>query len=439
MRKLTFLLFALLFAGALAAQDAGKLVKSGQKSLRKYNADNSNAEALAEARQAAEQATTLDASLSGAWQLLGDVHAAEVSAAAADVTQRNAEHEAAKLIDATAAKPDMSEVTVPTDAADKALEAYMKAYETATKSTYKRSAKDAMQKLSADMGVLGNVMLGEGKYVDSYRPLQLMTSVDTYFRENGEDPIFTDDAQLMQQKYITAIVAQQAGDDDNARALLQDLYAAEYDEPAVYGTYAQILMSEGNTDEGLAVLTKGREKYPDNSEILFAEINYYIQKQDFTTLETKLQKAIEAEPDNVGLYNALGNVYMNLGQGAGDETTAQGYYDKSMKYFTEASNRDAENVDAIYSMGSMKFNQAVKLNAAMNELGNSKADQAEYERLEAQLTKLFDEALPYFERAEKIDPDDRNTLIALKEIYARKGDYEKSGEYKKRLEGMGGR
>ena len=440
MRRLSFLLLAFLTAGTLAAQDAGKVIKNGQKALRKYTADNTDEAALAEAREAAEQATTLDASLSGGWQLLGDVHAAEVSAVANDITTKNAEFEAAKLVDAAnAQQPDLSGVSVPADAAEQALEAYKKAYETASKSSYKRSAKDAMQKLSADMSVIGNVMLGEGKYAEAYRPLTTMSAVDDFFRANDEDPIFGDDEQLMQQKYITAVVAQQAGDQENARTLLKELYEAEYGEPAVYGSYAQLLLTDGDAEGGLAVLTKGREKYPDNPEILFAEINYYIQQQDFATLESKLQKAIAAEPDNVGLYTALGNVYMNLGQGAEDDATAQGYYDKSMTYFTQAAERDADNVDAIYSMGSMKFNQAVKLNAAMNELGNSKEEQAEYERMEAELTTLFDEALPYFERAEEIDPDDRNTLIALKEIYARKGDYEKSGEYKTRLEAMGGR
>ena len=49
---------------------------------------------------------------------------------------------------------------------------------------------------------------------------------------------------------------------------------------------------------------------------------------------------------------------------------------------------------------------------------------------------IFDQALPYLEKAEKIDPSDKNTIIALKEIYARKGNFEKSNLYKARLEKM---
>ena len=440
MRKLPILLVAVSLATVAFGQDVGKVIKGGQKALKKYTADPTDQSALTEARDAAQQATTLDANLSGAWQLLGDTYAAEVAAVAATITDAESAYQAAQLTDPdNAVKPTFPGLEVPAEEAEAAMDAYKKAFASASKSRYKDEAAASMRKLSGDMGVIGNVKLGSGEYAEAYRPLQVMTMVDDFFRANDEKPIFEDDAQVLSQKYITAVVAQQAGDMDNAKKLFGELYDAEYDEAAVYGSYSQMLMADGDTEGGLAVLTKGREKYPDNSEILFAEINYYIQQQDFATLESKLQDAIAAEPDNVGLYNALGNVYMNLGQGAEDDATAQGYYDKSVQYFTEATKRDAENVDAIYSMGSMKFNQAVKLNKQMQDLGNSKAEQAKYDEMNAQLTKLFDEALPYFERAEKIDPNDRNTLIALKEIYARKGDYEKSGAYKKRLESMGGR
>ncbi len=439
MRRLPFLLLALLMSAAVFAQDAGKTVKAGKKALAKYTADMTDMSSFTEAKSAAEEATTLDPSMSGAWMLLGDVHAAEVQATVEGISTKNAEYEVAKITDPAAAAPDHSALQVPAQAAADALAAYKKAYETSTKSSYKKSAKDAMQQLSANLGMVGNAMLGSQRYADAYKPLQMMSEVDSYFRANGEDPIFEDDEKLNQQKYITAVVAQQAGDMKNAKMLYKDLYDQGYDEASVYAGYSGMLIADGDKEGGLAVLDKGRAKYPENSEILFAEINYYIQDKDFTTLEAKLQQAIAAEPDNVGLYTALGNVYMNLAGEESDPALLKDYSDKSMKYYTEASNRDPKNVDAIYSMGSMMFNRAVALNAQMNELGNSKAEQVKYEEMNKEVTELFDKALPYFERAEKIDPNDRNTMIALKEIYARKGDYETSGKYKARLDSDGGR
>ena len=46
---------------------------------------------------------------------------------------------------------------------------------------------------------------------------------------------------------------------------------------------------------------------------------------------------------------------------------------------------------------------------------------------------LFEQALPYFQKAESLDANDLNTLIALNEIYPHKED-ELSLEFKTRLD-----
>ena len=53
------------------------------------------------------------------------------------------------------------------------------------------------------------------------------------------------------------------------------------------------------------------------------------------------------------------------------------------------------------------------------------------------MESYFDKALPYFEQAEKIEPKDKNTLIALKEIFAKKSQFDKSNAYKTKLESLG--
>ena len=46
----------------------------------------------------------------------------------------------------------------------------------------------------------------------------------------------------------------------------------------------------------------------------------------------------------------------------------------------------------------------------------------------------IDQALPHFQKAKSLDPNDVNTLIALREIYARKVDDGVSLEFKNRLD-----
>ena len=48
----------------------------------------------------------------------------------------------------------------------------------------------------------------------------------------------------------------------------------------------------------------------------------------------------------------------------------------------------------------------------------------------------FKKALPYFLKAEELNPKDMNTMIALKEIYAREGELDKSSKYKEKIDAL---
>ena len=77
----------------------------------------------------------------------------------------------------------------------------------------------------------------------------------------------------------------------------------------------------------------------------------------------------------------------------------------------------------------------------LQEIGKlplTKENDRKYAEKEKEVNAMFERALPYFQKAESINPNDQNTLIALKEIFARKNDLEKSSDFKKRLETVQG-
>lgn len=440
MRKFSLLLVILtLFTGVTFAQDAKaakKVLKTGSKALSKYISNNANMDALESAKKAASEAVTLDPTMGKAWLLKGNTYAAKVKSASAMISQKLVEHQASLLKDPTAKKPTFAGLNISSDDLKTAISAYQKASEVDPKK--KKKAVSAIKELGLALNNISNTMLDEKRYTDAFPALNQSLAIHKFMVDNGGAGLFPEENMVQQQKYVTAIVANTAGKKERAKELFKGLYDAKYNEASVYSNYSQLLISEGNEDEGLKVLSKGREAFPDNSDILFAEINYYIKKGDNKALETMLQKAIEKEPNNVGLYTALGNVYMSLSGDAKDNTQKSTYAEKAISYFNKGIELDDKNVDAIYSIGSYYFNEAVALNVAMNALGTSKADQKKYDEYKNQITVLFDKALPYFQKAEKLDPNDRNTLIALKEIYARKNDYSKSNEYKARLDKIDG-
>ncbi len=101
--------------------------------------------------------------------------------------------------------------------------------------------------------------------------------------------------------------------------------------------------------------------------------------------------------------------------------------------------KDPKNSLALYSIGTIYYNQAAEYIKKMNELDNdlSSAGLKKYAFFKDKTDGAFDKALPYFLQAEVADPTDKNTLIALKEIYARKDQLDKSKEYKLKLEKLG--
>ena len=74
----------------------------------------------------------------------------------------------------------------------------------------------------------------------------------------------------------------------------------------------------------------------------------------------------------------------------------------------------------------------------MNSRISPKKGQEKYDAMQKEVQQQFDDALPYFKRAERMNPSDLNTLIALKEIFARKQDYDTSNEFKDRFEKVKG-
>ena len=250
-----------------------------------------------------------------------------------------------------------------------------------------------------------------------------------------ENPVIPE-AEQNNHNYVLAFCAKEAGELGEAKGLFKKLLATGKAEEGVYSSYANILMQEGDKASAIKVLNEGGEKYPASSEILFAKINYYIGEDDQEELKNMLVKAIEAEPNNPSVHAALGNVYMQLfSEAYGEDRTsakADEYFAESKKYFENAVNLDPEAFDATYSLGSLYFNRAVEDIKYASTL--SIKEQDKYDAANTSATANMEKALPYFQKAESQNPNDLNTLIALSEIFARMNDFEKSKEFKARLQ-----
>ena len=321
-----------------------------------------------------------------------------------------------------------------------AYNAFAKGYELATKSYQKSDAVKGIGELQGHLINIGVSKYEGGSFEKAFLSFEAALKSHKILSENNSRSLLDEPEQYNNQLYITALAAQLADKMDLAEKYFKQSYDANTDKPAVYEGLYNVYMGKGDTAAAEKVLSEGRAKFQNDPGLQFAEINAYLQKGKREDLISRLEQAIKQEPTNVSLWVTLGSVYDNLHQRemkANNEEKAAEYFEKAKSNYEEAQKVDPKNVDAVYSLGALIFNKAAVRTQELNALPQddfSPAALKKYEKLRDEIIALFNQALPYFQKAESLNPNDLNTLIALSEIYAREDDLEKANEFKKRME-----
>lgn len=426
MKKFLIFCVSILLVGAnVMAQDGKKDFKKANRLLGTYNLDpTANADNLIEAKDLIEQALEDPEvqEMSKAWALKGKIYNEMIG----------------KELNKRILQPD-HEITNLGDAII-AYEALMKAAETAEKNF---ETKDVMSTLRTTAGHLSNAAITAFQakdYHNSFTNFAKTVQLDEFFTSNGEEPSFADDAQRKEQVFYTAVSGYYGGEYDEVLPWFEKAIEMGEPDPFIFeGLYN--IYKDKDEEKAIMYLNQGREMYPDDTALLYAEINYMVSKGMLEDLISKLESAVEKDPENISVYTTLGSVYDNLSTQAtkdGNKEKAQNYFDKALEWFNKAIEKDPNNFDALYSMGALYYNKAASMTDALNELANdfSAEGNKKYDALKGQMDNLFNQAFPYFLKAEEINGKDLNTLIAIKEMYARQGNLEKSNEYKEKIEAL---
>ena len=186
-------------------------------------------------------------------------------------------------------------------------------------------------------------------------------------------------------------------------------------------------------DKASSYLDAGVKRYPGSKALLFDKINYYLTTKQMDKLEVDLKKAIEGNPDNPQLPFTLGQVYEDLSSNAakeGDNANADKYFQSAFDYYKKTVSLDPNYFDAIYQMGAIHFNKAVRVFKEREEIDYR---EQKYKDLTTEIEKLYVTAWEYFKKAEKVKTNDMLLAQAFKEIYARTRNLEHSGKFKERI------
>ncbi|MBK8620439.1 MAG: hypothetical protein IPN79_01425 [Saprospiraceae bacterium] len=423
MRIFFVFIMALSFMLPLTGQDAKKSLKTATKNVSKYFLDPAANPGLLD-----EAVTALESSFSApevnadpeAWNLKGQTYN-EISLAEINT----------RIID-----PNYKFKKV--DASLKAMESFQKGMELALKKYHTKDALNGIVECENNLNNTGIFLFQEQNYNDAYKFFDATLKAKDILNSNGEKSRLDDVAIYGEQVFYTGVCGYYGDNPELSIPHFEKLFTKGNAQPLVYvGLFS--LTVDKDEAKAFTYLDAGRKIYPDDNEILFAEINYYIKVNKYEQLVAKLKQAIAKEPDNLSVYNALGNVYDQLNQNernAGNTEKAEEFFGLAFENYGKVLEKDPKNFDAIYSQGALYYNKAASLVTKINEISNdfSSAGQKKYNSLKTEMDGYFAESLPFFQKAEAINANDLSVLIALKEIYARQGDLAKSNAYKARIE-----
>ncbi len=159
-------------------------------------------------------------------------------------------------------------------------------------------------------------------------------------------------------------------------------------------------------DKLFAAINDARVKCPNSQDIVLEEVNYYIARKQFDKLLESLQQAIAINPELAVLHFNLGSTYKEMD----DNDNAKAAYLKAIEI-------KPDYFDAYNNLAALYLDRTNDLTAQMNELGFSSKEVAKSKKLKAQRNDIFRELIPYMEKAIEIEPDNREILTVLKEVY----------------------
>lgn len=422
MKHLIILFVTLFVSGAALAQDPFKDLKNAEKAIKKYSTDFSNS---------GERDKGFD--------LLTAVFANEnmMSSSKALITKgrilKNLAN--ADFLNHTLKKESISEANAAVDA----YQAYSKAAAIADRKNELKEIELGLTELEGHLNNYAIVFYGEKQFDDAFKNFSSSLSAYDDLKKMGKKSRLDENEKLLTDQYFFTAVSGYYSENNKEAAVpyLDKLYADGSDEAFVYEALYN-LNAESDPEKAAEVLEKGRQKNPDDTGLLFAQINEYLKSGETDKLIKNLDDAIKAEPDNVSIYNTLGSVYEQLA--AAEPAKAEEHSGNALKNYNLALEKDPKNFDAQYNIGAMYYNKAATYVDQLNELASdlSSAGMKKYDATKLDMDGLFKQALPYFEKAEMLKEGDSNTIIALKEIYARMNNLEKSNEYKAKYDALGG-
>jgi tetratricopeptide (TPR) repeat protein len=226
-----------------------------------------------------------------------------------------------------------------------------------------------------------------------------------------------------------ALAAERGALYDKAKMYYQKMIDNKQGKGNTYSSLVNVYLMSKDTVGAMDVLKKGRTTYPNDINLVIAETNYFLRTNNSKEALNNLNIAVTAKPTDANLYLVRGNIYDNLGNpkdDKGHDLEKPKNYEELFKMaeadYKKAIELKPDYSDALFNLGVLYYNHGVAFNKAADLI----TDDAKYKAENDKAMVEYNKAVPVLEKALEVDPKDRNTMRALKTVYTRVGETEKS-------------
>jgi tetratricopeptide (TPR) repeat protein len=183
---------------------------------------------------------------------------------------------------------------------------------------------------------------------------------------------------------------------------------------------------KNDNDKALSVAKEMVKKFPGNPEFPRYELDMYVKMNRLPEAKEVMKRQAEADPNDKEARYFLGVISNELK----DPVEAK-------KWYEEAINLDAKYFEPQLGLAEIFFLDAKTEKDKMNQLGNSKDDLKKKIEIDKVYQEKLKTALPYWEKCEKLSPDDSKVLDVLYLIYSDLDMTTQVARIEKRMKALG--
>lgn len=185
---------------------------------------------------------------------------------------------------------------------------------------------------------------------------------------------------------------------------------------------ARIYINQKQYDKAIEAMNEAKANNPEDVTLYLSEANMYYQMGEKEKAIAALEKAGEMDPTNPTVFNNIGLMYAELDN-----------HEKAIENYKKAISLDEAYNEARINLVASILSGERDLIDEMNSLGMSKEDTKKYDELNEQRKELYQEVLPYLEKALEVDSTNPDVIKTAMNIYSNLGMQEKVEEMKQLL------